>query len=275
METIVCPHCETKLRLGKSIAPGSRVRCPKCSTVFAPDTDEENVEIFVDSPPAKAKKPSRPADEDLAEDTRRDRSGRRTRLEYDDREDDERGGRSRGREEDDDDLDDRPVRRKRRRKKTAGSGAQVGLIVALVVGGLVVFAGVGTAIFFGVRALSGAYEKHEAAVKELLSMMTELADALETVKDQGTARVAAARIQRVCDRMEQLEASIQALPRLNGADEQRLSKKYDPEFQKIYQRTLKVAFEAAANAQGEPEYVTANLRLKTVGERLERRARSR
>ena len=53
METIVCPHCETNLKLNSQIAPGRRVRCPKCSTAFVPETEEEHVEIFVDSPDAK------------------------------------------------------------------------------------------------------------------------------------------------------------------------------------------------------------------------------
>jgi hypothetical protein len=197
-------------------------------------------------------------------------------LDDDSRDDDGRTSRPRHREEDDDDLDDRPTRRKRRRKKAAGSGGTIVLTVALVIGGLVVLGGLGVGIFFGVRALGGgAYAKHEDAIKETISMMTELADALESVKDPQSAHSAAARIEKVCDRMEQLETRIKGLPKLSVDDDQRLEKQYKPEFLKINERILKVAFQAGVNSQAEPAFMSASLRLKTVGERLQQATKSR
>jgi hypothetical protein len=274
METIVCPHCETKLKLGMSIAPGKRVRCPKCSTAFAPQAEEEQVEIFVDNPPVEEKRSGRPTGDDLVEKSRRQHPGRGSRV-LDDESGNEGRPIQRRQREDEDDDGDRPIRRKRRRKKAAGSGGTIVLTVALVIGGLVVLGGLGVGIYFGVSALGGAYGKNEAAAKETISALTELADALESVKDPPSARLAAARIEAVCDRMEQLASRIKGLPKLSPEDDKKLEQQYKAEITRINERIVKVAFQAGVNSQAEPAFMSAANRLKTVGEKLQQATRSR
>jgi predicted Zn finger-like uncharacterized protein len=275
METIVCPHCETNLKLNSQIAPGRRVRCPKCSTAFVPETEEEHVEIFVDSPDAKETHRRRPAEEDTVQKSRREHPGRGTRHADDESDDDERPGRRRRREEEDDEGEDRPVRRKKRRKKAAGSGGTIVLTVALVMGGLVVLGGLGVGIYFAVHALADSYGKNEAAAKETISVLNELADALESVKDPPSARLAAARIEAVCDRMEQLATRIKGLPKLSPEDDKKLEQQFKAEITRINERIVKVAFQAGVNSKAEPAFMSAANRLKTVGEKLQQASKNK
>jgi hypothetical protein len=237
-----------------------------------PEADAEQVEIFVESADARDTQRRRPAEEETMQ--RRQHPGRGARTEDDERDEEERPIRRR-RREDEDDEEDRPVRRKKKRKKTAGSGGTLVLTVALAVGGLVVLGGLGVGVYFAVHALVGAYGKHEAAAKETISVFTELADALESVKDPRSALAAAPRIERVCDRMEQLEATIKNLPKLSREDDEKLVQKYKPEMTKLNERILRVAVEAGVNSQAEPTFMSALLRLKNVEEKLQQTVKNK
>ena len=52
---ITCPECETVLRPAKAPAPGKKVKCPKCGTMFAVEEDD------AEEAPKKAKAPPAPA----------------------------------------------------------------------------------------------------------------------------------------------------------------------------------------------------------------------
>jgi hypothetical protein len=101
-----CPGCGAGVKLSSELAPGQRVRCPKCKTGFPiPDEEEEA---------AVAQRPRRGEE--------RDQTPRPTR---------------RPRRDDDDDDDDRP-RRPRRKKKSS----KAGLVIVLSLVGVLVIAGV-------------------------------------------------------------------------------------------------------------------------------------
>jgi predicted Zn finger-like uncharacterized protein len=52
---LTCPECRTVLRPNKPVAPGKKVKCPKCETVFAAPYDEvEEVEEVEEVRPVKA-----------------------------------------------------------------------------------------------------------------------------------------------------------------------------------------------------------------------------
>src|SRR6266498_2085570 len=38
-DQLVCPACDTHLKLRKALEPGKRIRCPKCGEVFAPGSE--------------------------------------------------------------------------------------------------------------------------------------------------------------------------------------------------------------------------------------------
>ena len=52
---LTCPECSAVLRPNKPVAPGKKVKCPKCETVFAAPSDEiEEVEEVEEVRPVKA-----------------------------------------------------------------------------------------------------------------------------------------------------------------------------------------------------------------------------
>lgn len=120
-----CPGCDKDLLLAKSPAPGQKVRCPACQTVFTPVTD-------TDSATAIQTRERRPSSE-VARPSRRPRDDE---DDFDDEEDD----RPRRKRRRDDDWDDepRPARSRRRRSSilplAIGGGVAVVLLLFLFMG---------------------------------------------------------------------------------------------------------------------------------------------
>src|SRR4051794_26347761 len=74
---LVCPECNKVLRPAKPVAPGKKVRCPKCDSVFiAGDEDDEDVDEEEDRPrkkkPAPAAKAAAPPKKAAAGDEEED-----------------------------------------------------------------------------------------------------------------------------------------------------------------------------------------------------------
>lgn len=121
--SFVCPECQRVLRTPSAVPPGKKIKCPACSTIFAPAAAEARPaspirrQNVVSPPPA----PRRPRDEDD------DHAPRRT---------------ARRAVADDDAWDDDRPARKRPRKRSAlplilGGSAALLLLVGVVVGGFV------------------------------------------------------------------------------------------------------------------------------------------
>lgn len=113
------------------------------------------------------------------------------------------------------------------------------------------------------------YEKHEKVVKDLLAALTDLADALESVKDTSTAKTAAGKIENVCDRFEKLAEEAKKLAKLEAEEDKKLQATYLPQLQKQSERLQNVALQANVNSGGETTFVKALKRLEQVSKKLE------
>lgn len=134
---IVCPSCESMFHVSDAQA-GKQVKCRNCGKPFKAHPlgkgrtvteEEEQGDIGDDVPRSK---PGRATKETLDD---RDEGRLRRRNEEDDRPRRQRG----------DDEEDQPRRRKRLESR---DGPNVGLIVGLSVGGLVLLVGIGVGLFF-------------------------------------------------------------------------------------------------------------------------------
>lgn len=101
-----CPECDALLRPAKIIAPGKKIRCPKCQTVFATSEEEDQDEL-----PARKQGDCIRVKKPLA-------------------------ARKRVVDEDEDEEEDRPLP-KRKRPLSKQKSSSVGLIVGLIAGGVV------------------------------------------------------------------------------------------------------------------------------------------
>jgi ornithine carbamoyltransferase len=83
--------------------------------------------------------------------------------------------------------------------------------------------------------------KQEAAMSDSVKVLSEYADAIESVKDKQTGMEAAAKINKVCDKMEELAATTSKLPKVdNKAEfEKFMETKVMPEMEKILKRATK------------------------------------
>lgn len=250
---VVCPECGKSLQLKGELKPGKRIRCPKCDAVFAPAVDvvdevEEVPDDAIQDRPRRKAAPIRAAARDDRDDDDRD--------ERDDR-------------DDDDDYDRRPRKRKRSKKKSGSSSGLIWGIVAGVVGLLVVI--IVVVVLLLVRGGGGAAQaQHEEAMKEALQTLTDLENAMREVRDPASAKVAAVKVNQVCDRLEALGRKVQALPKLPVAQAQQLQNKYKPQVDAINGRMAQVGFQAGQNSRGEASFVAAAQRLMQVGLALQR-----
>ena len=103
-QTIVrCPDCGAKLKM--RTAPGKKIRCPKCETVFAPESDDRDSDPPREAVRSKPKRRPEPEDED---------------------------------DEDREDEDDRPSRRKPRKRRKGSGGAVLKWLLLAGGGGMTI-----------------------------------------------------------------------------------------------------------------------------------------
>lgn len=67
LSKLVCPECDKVLRPTNPVAPGKKVRCPKCETVFVARAEEEDEDEEDDRPARKPAKKAKPAPAKKAE----------------------------------------------------------------------------------------------------------------------------------------------------------------------------------------------------------------
>lgn len=65
----------------------------------------------------------------------------------------------------------------------------------------------------------------EAVINELCSAMTEMADVLESVKDQDTADIAAEKLMVLIPRMRELQSQVKLVTKCDAENQQRLGEK--------------------------------------------------
>src|SRR5262245_35484167 len=136
-QNLTCTECAAPLTLNEPVAPGKKIRCPKCKAIFlAPETAIAEA--------ATAPRPNRDAAVEEAATTRR---------------------RSRDRERDDedrdDDYDDRPARRRGRAVENAGMGA--GAVIGIIAVCLLLIGAVGFGVFWGIRSWMESQQADEKA----------------------------------------------------------------------------------------------------------------
>jgi hypothetical protein len=243
MPSITCPSCGTGLKIKVDLPPGKRIKCPRCETTFAPEGDGEPGAV-----PAGAVQsgPPRPAP---APPPRRSR-------------------------EEEDDFDDEPARPARRKRKPARKGANPILILCLAIAAGVLFVGGGVTVLISLLSKGGgassAYGQNEAVAKELVQALTDMAEALESVKDANSAKTAAGKLNTICDRVEGLAKRAKELPKLTQAEDKRLKDQYEPQMRTLAGRMQNAGFEAGRRCGGEPSFLEAAKRRERLGKDLQR-----
>ncbi|HYT94629.1 MAG TPA: hypothetical protein VEL76_38290 [Gemmataceae bacterium] len=267
MSIIICPSCGTKLRLNNPLPPGRQVRCPKCAVAFTPGEDEPVTAVRPHATPAPLPRP-------------------------------EPVPRRRPAVPDDEDFDDRPKRKRPRKEQ----GSNLALILSLSIGGGLLV--IGLVVLIIVLSSSGsskqpevvvkggvpqpkgqqppfpvpqgggaAFAQNEALARDMIAILNEMADALESVRDKNTARVAAARLQQVCNRMENLVQRVAGVPKLTPEEDLRLQQQFNTQLMQAQIRMQRVAAQAGQNSQGEPSFQAAALRMQQVGMRMQQMGR--
>jgi hypothetical protein len=120
----------------------------------------------------------------------------------------------------------------------------------------------------GILPSSRAYSKHEALGKDMVKILTDLTDVLESVQDRDSARAAAVRIQQICDRMEELERREQFLPAIRRSEAARLKEQWERELKPVKDRLNQAIMRAGLNSGGEPSYMAACVRFDQIKDRL-------
>lgn len=263
-DIVTCPDCDTRMKLKAALPPGKKVRCPKCSTIFAP----------VSGAPKKTAKS--PGDKERVVTTAP--KGRRNSAAAErEEEEDERPRRRQSSVVDDEDSeetedDDRPRRPRKKRPRKSG---KMGLVLGLVIGGgvlLAVLLVVGIVVMF-VMGRKDSYKQNADAAAEMIACLEELASTMESIKDRNSAKSGAERINKTCDRLEKLAARVEKLPKLTQGEDERLKKEMQPKLDAVTQRMSRVAFQAGAASQGEPSFMAALQRLQQVGNRIQQLGR--
>jgi hypothetical protein len=253
---VACPDCAQKLKLTDDLAPGKRIKCPKCSTVFRPSDMAVRVEKSAARP-----KPSSDQIEvvEVVGDRPASPAGKsRTRRPRDDE------------DQDDEDFERRPRKRKKKKKSS-----HFGLILGLSIGGgVLLVAGLVVAILILARGASGtAFEQQEAAVKELIQTVRELDEVLRTVRDPGSGKAAAPKILQLCSKMESLKSRADSLPKVTKAEEDQLSNKYLPELNRLVGSMQGSIIQATLRARTDPDFVAAMKRLESAARNMKSRSR--
>lgn len=114
---------------------------------------------------------------------------------------------------------------------------------------------------------SRRYTEREDVAKEMIAIMNEYADALESVKDRETARTAATKLNRATDRLEAVLSRKDSIPRLTEAEHDQLIKEYRPGLDAAKKRFAAAVIPARVKSAGEPAFLKAMLRIVTLGQK--------
>jgi hypothetical protein len=136
---VKCPKCPTKLS-APDTAAGKQLRCPKCGALADVPTFVPAEEVpVVDAAPVPTKPKPKPVQ---AEEVEEERPRKKPRRNEDDEDEDAPPPKKKKRRDDDDYDHDHP-----RRRQKAGGG-KGGMVAVIVIGGLLLLAGVGVGIYF-------------------------------------------------------------------------------------------------------------------------------
>ncbi len=108
-------------------------------------------------------------------------------------------------------------------------------------------------------------KEHETLAQEMLKVLTNFAEALESVKDMETAKQAAPKIEKVAEDMDRIGKKLKDLPKLSKEEDAEFKKKFDPELMKVSKRLEGVALDAGKASGGEPTFLAALNKVKEAG----------
>ena len=128
--------------------------------------------------------------------------------------------------------------------------------------------GLSLLLVFAVLGCGGGSDKHETVMQDAVEQFSALADAFESVQDKQSAKVAAAKINKICDRFAELGKEAEKLPKISDSEQERLSAKYAPEIKKSEERMDKVGFEVATKGGADPDFRQAMGRFKEANDTL-------
>jgi hypothetical protein len=92
----------------------------------------------------------------------------------------------------------------------------------------------------------GSSDPHDAAVKEMLAAMNELADVMDTVKDEASATAAAPKLKAVADRVKALKTKMDGMPKPTAEVEESLKKKYEEQMKNVMGRLMAAGMKASS-----------------------------
>jgi len=124
--------------------------------------------------------------------------------------------------------------------------------------------GIGLILAFAVVGCDANYKKHEALAKELIAVCNDLGDALESIKDPASAKVAAAKIDSICDRFKDIRDRVEGLPKLSKSDNDKLEKNLKADLDKAMSRILTAGPQARQKAGGNVEFENSLRRFQSI-----------
>ena len=124
--------------------------------------------------------------------------------------------------------------------------------------------GIGLILAVAVVGCDANYKKHEALAKELIVVLNDMGDALESIKDHASAKAAAAKIDTLCDRLKDIRDKVDALPRLSKSDNDKLEKNLKADLDKAMSRILTAGPQARQKAGGNVEFENSVTRFHSI-----------
>ena len=122
--------------------------------------------------------------------------------------------------------------------------------------------------------MSTNFEKTRVVYKAVLEQLRALGEAFDTVKDKNSAKLAAVKVNKICDRLGELADEAEKLPKLNEDEDLVLKELLEPEIKRIFSGNMKKRTEQAMqNCEGEPDFMNATRRLQDVDRALEKLAK--
>jgi peptidoglycan hydrolase CwlO-like protein len=114
----------------------------------------------------------------------------------------------------------------------------------------------------------GPTSKQEALMNDMVQALSDFASALESVKDDASAREAAAKIDKVRERIVEIGKKAEGT-KATKAQNEALEKKFKPQLENLKKRIENAAAAIEKNAPNNPELEQAVLRLVSTAADIE------
>ena len=125
--------------------------------------------------------------------------------------------------------------------------------------------GIGLILAVAAVGCDTSYKKHEALVKDVIVVLNDMGDALESVKDPASAKAAAAKIDGICDRFKDIRDKVDALPKLSKSDDEKLVKNWKSDLDKAMSRVRAAGQQASQKAGATVELENSIKRFQYIG----------